>query len=108
MKYALYLGCTIPARSRNYELSARKVAETVGVEFVDIEEFVCCGFPMKASDLRAAEVMGRDIAGVDLVPADGEYAVIEVNSAPEFEGFERASGLNVAREILRYARFRCR
>jgi heterodisulfide reductase subunit B len=58
MKYALYLGCTIPARSRNYELSARKVAETVDVKFVDIEEFVCCGFPIKASDLRAAEVMG--------------------------------------------------
>jgi heterodisulfide reductase subunit B len=58
MKYALYLGCTIPARSRNYELSARKVAETVGVEFVDVEKFVCCGFPMKASELRAAEVMG--------------------------------------------------
>ncbi len=58
MKYALYLGCTIPARSRNYELSARKVAETVGVEFVDVEEFVCCGFPMKASDIKAAEVMG--------------------------------------------------
>lgn len=58
MKYALYLGCTIPARSRNYELSARKVAEMVGVEFADIEEFVCCGFPMKASDLMAAEVMG--------------------------------------------------
>ena len=57
MRYALYLGCTIPARSRNYEMSARKVAETVGVEFVDIEGFVCCGFPLKASDLRAAEVM---------------------------------------------------
>ena len=57
MRYALYLGCTIPARSRNYEMSARKVAETVGVEFVDIEGFVCCGFPLKASDLMAAEVM---------------------------------------------------
>jgi len=57
MRYALYLGCTIPARSRNYEMSARKVAGTVGVEFVDIEGFVCCGFPLKASDLRAAEVM---------------------------------------------------
>jgi len=57
MRYAFYLGCTIPARSRNYELSARKVAETLGVEFVDVKEFVCCGFPMKASDIKAAEVM---------------------------------------------------
>ena len=57
MKYAFYLGCTIPARSRNYEMSARMVGQTVGVDFVDVDEFVCCGFPMKGSDLKAAEVM---------------------------------------------------
>lgn len=56
--------------------------------------------------LRATEVMGLDIAGVDLVE-DGEgYSVIEINSAPGFQGFERATGVNVAREILRYAAFR--
>lgn len=58
MKYAFYLGCTIPARSRNYELSARKVAEKLGIELVDIEEFICCGFPIKTSDKGASEVMG--------------------------------------------------
>jgi len=47
MKYALFLGCTIPARSRQYELSARKVAQKLGVELADVEEFVCCGFPSK-------------------------------------------------------------
>jgi heterodisulfide reductase subunit B len=58
MKYALFLGCTIPARSRNYELSARKVAERLGMELVDVAEFVCCGFPIKASDQRASETLG--------------------------------------------------
>jgi heterodisulfide reductase subunit B len=58
MKYAFFLGCTIPARSRNYELSARKVAEKLGIEFVDVDEFMCCGFPIKASDHKAAEIMG--------------------------------------------------
>jgi heterodisulfide reductase subunit B len=57
MKFALFLGCTIPARSRNYELSARKVAEKVGIELVDLEASICCGFPMKAIDERAAQVM---------------------------------------------------
>jgi heterodisulfide reductase subunit B2 len=56
-KYALFLGCTIPARSRNYELSARNVAEKVGIELVDLEESICCGFPMKAIDERSAQVM---------------------------------------------------
>jgi len=51
MKYALFLGCTIPARARNYELSARKVAEKLGIELIDIEKFMCCGFPIKAGDI---------------------------------------------------------
>jgi len=34
------------------------------------------------------------------------YSVIEVNSGPGFEGFEKATGINVAAEILRYTRFR--
>ncbi|MCJ7593288.1 MAG: CoB--CoM heterodisulfide reductase iron-sulfur subunit B family protein [Desulfobacterales bacterium] len=58
MKYALFLGCTIPARSRNYELSARKVAGKLGIELVDIEKFICCGFPIKSADLRSAMILG--------------------------------------------------
>jgi len=58
MKYALFLGCTIPARSRNYELSARKVAERLGIQFIDVEDFICCGFPMKNIDQRSSEVLG--------------------------------------------------
>lgn len=56
--------------------------------------------------LRAGEVMGLDIAGVDLIEGEDGHLVIEVNSAPGFEGFERATGANVAGEVLRYARFR--
>jgi heterodisulfide reductase subunit B len=58
LRYAFFLGCTIPARSRNYELSARKVAEKLAIDLVDVEEFVCCGFPIKTGDRRSAEIMG--------------------------------------------------
>jgi len=58
MKYALFLGCTIPARARNYEVSARGVASRLGIEFVDIKDFVCCGFPMRGIDRRSAWLMG--------------------------------------------------
>ena len=58
MKYAFFLGCTIPARSRNYELSARKVAGELGIELLGVEDFMCCGFPMKVSDYTSAQVMG--------------------------------------------------
>jgi heterodisulfide reductase subunit B2 len=58
LRYALFLGCTIPARARNYELSARKVAARLGIELVDLPEFVCCGFPVKSADRKKSEVMG--------------------------------------------------
>ncbi len=50
MKYSLFLGCTIPVRAQHYELSARKVAEKLGIEFVDLEDFSCCGYPLKSTD----------------------------------------------------------
>jgi heterodisulfide reductase subunit B len=57
MKYSLFLGCTIPARSRNYELSARAIVSRLGIECVDIEDFSCCGFPLEASDERGAMLL---------------------------------------------------
>ncbi len=57
MKYSLFLGCTIPARSRNYELSARKVAEKLGMELIDTDRFICCGFPVKSSDMKSALIL---------------------------------------------------
>jgi heterodisulfide reductase subunit B len=54
MKFALFLGCTIPARLPQYETSSRKVLETFGVEVVDIREFNCCGYPIRNTDYKAA------------------------------------------------------
>ena len=47
-QYALYPGCTVPVRALNYEVSARKVAEKLGVHFSDIPDFSCCGYPIKS------------------------------------------------------------
>jgi heterodisulfide reductase subunit B len=57
MKYAFFLGCTIPARARNYELSARKVAEKLGIELIEVERFMCCGFPIKGADIGASNLL---------------------------------------------------
>jgi heterodisulfide reductase subunit B len=63
MKYAFFLGCTIPARSVNYEVSTRKIAEKLGIELVDLPEFGCCGFPVKSVDYFATLLMAaRNIA----------------------------------------------
>ena len=54
MRYALFLGCTIPARLPQYESSARAVLEGLGVELTDIREFNCCGYPLRNTDHTAA------------------------------------------------------
>ena len=57
MRLALYLGCTVPVRAMNYEMSARQTAERLGIEFVDIDGFSCCGYPTKALSWEAALLM---------------------------------------------------
>lgn len=75
MRYALYLGCTAPVRAMNYELAARNTASRLGIELVDINDFGCCGFPLKsvhhktalflsARNLALAEEQGLDICAL--------------------------------------------
>ncbi|MBW1800450.1 MAG: disulfide reductase [Deltaproteobacteria bacterium] len=71
-RYAFFLGCHIPARVEQYEISARAVLNGFGVELVDIPEFKCCGYPLRnidreafvfssAYNLAVAESAGLDI-----------------------------------------------
>jgi heterodisulfide reductase subunit B len=52
MKFALFIGCTIPRRVQHYELSARAVIGKLGIDVVDIRDFNCCGYPLKNSDFK--------------------------------------------------------
>lgn len=54
MKFALFLGCTIPARLPQYESSSTSVLAKLGVELVNIKEFNCCGYPMRNISFKAA------------------------------------------------------
>ena len=46
LDYLLFLGCVIPYRISSYEISARKVAEKLGMKLVEMPEFNCCGLPL--------------------------------------------------------------
>lgn len=62
-EYAFFLGCTVPVRALNYEISARRVADAFGIKLVDLEDFMCCGFTIKSIDQRAALLMAaRNLA----------------------------------------------
>jgi len=53
--YALFLGCTIPARQPNYELSARKALAKLGIKLVDLDNLTCCcPPPVQSVDLETS------------------------------------------------------
>jgi ribosomal protein S6--L-glutamate ligase len=52
--------------------------------------------------VRAAQIMGLKVAGVDLLEGDAGPLVMEVNSSPGLEGIETATKLDVAGAIVDY------
>lgn len=65
MKYALFLGCTL-ARARHYEMAVSKVAERLGIELVYLDDFACCGYPVKSIDfLSATSLTARNLAAAE-------------------------------------------
>jgi heterodisulfide reductase subunit B len=56
-EYALFLGCTVPVRALNYEMSARKIADAFGIKLIDLDDFTCCGFTLKSINYNASLIM---------------------------------------------------
>jgi ribosomal protein S6--L-glutamate ligase len=50
--------------------------------------------------VRAAQIMGLRVAGVDMLEGNDGPLVMEVNSSPGLEGIEQATGLDVAGAII--------
>jgi heterodisulfide reductase subunit B len=69
MKAAYFLGCNVALRTYEYDAATRRVAEKLGIELLDSDDFVCCGYPagpkdhttfiaLAAQNLVAAEELG--------------------------------------------------
>lgn len=56
----------------------------------------------EATAVRAAQIVGLQIAGVDMLEGNDGPQVMEVNSSPGLEGIERATGADIAGEIIDY------
>ncbi|MDF1758140.1 MAG: 30S ribosomal protein S6--L-glutamate ligase [Legionellaceae bacterium] len=50
--------------------------------------------------VKAAKIMGLNMAGVDLLRSDRGPLVLEINSSPGLEGIEKASKIDVAGKII--------
>lgn len=56
----------------------------------------------RALAVKAAKVMGLDVAGVDIIRSEKGPLVLEVNSSPGLEGIESATQKDVASQIIAY------
>lgn len=72
MKYAFFEGCNIPIRIQQYSQAMQAVVEQFGVTLEKIDDFNCCGYPVRNVDETAyilpsvrnmaiAESRGQDI-----------------------------------------------
>lgn len=68
-----------------------------GAAIVDLDE------DYRRTAIQATQVMGLQVAGVDLLESHEGPKVMEINSSPGFEGLEKATRLDIAQTILDYA-----
>jgi len=75
----------------NYHLGAKAYVKDLTRE---IEEIA----------IKSKEILGLQIAGVDMIISNGSVYVIEVNYSPGFRGFEKVTKIDVATKIMDYVK----
>jgi ribosomal protein S6--L-glutamate ligase len=56
----------------------------------------------RSTAIRAARSMGLNVCGVDMLRSNHGPVVMEVNSSPGLEGVEKATGIDIAGEIIKF------
>jgi len=79
----------------NYHLGAKAYAKDITREIKEIA-------------IKSKEVLGLQIAGVDMIATKDCCYVIEVNYSPGFRGFEKVTKIDVATEMMAYVRDKLR
>jgi len=54
--------------------------------------------------VKTAEAIGGEFLAIDLFEENGAYLVNEVNGVPEFKGFMKATGIDVAEKLAEYVK----
>ncbi|UCF83024.1 MAG: CoB--CoM heterodisulfide reductase iron-sulfur subunit B family protein [Desulfobacteraceae bacterium] len=112
-KFAIFLGCNIPVRLKQYETASRAVLGKLSVELVDIPEFNCCGYPLRNIDRKAFVLSSaRNLAlaerqGLDMLTlCQCGYGTLRMadHLMKEDASLRREINAILAREGLRYQR----
>ncbi|RMF34360.1 MAG: disulfide reductase, partial [Chloroflexi bacterium] len=77
MKYGYYPGCSLERNAIAYHQSAMAVAAPLGIEFVEVEDWNCCGATeyITVDLLGAHALVGRNLALAAQQPGNGHQLV---------------------------------
>ncbi len=53
MKFVIQRCCNTPIFLKQYESSTNAVLKSLGIEFVEIEDLNCCGYPLRNFNFKA-------------------------------------------------------
>jgi ribosomal protein S6--L-glutamate ligase len=81
------------AAGQEFRSNVHRGGSTMAVELEDRYE---------RTAVRAAQILGLQVAGVDMLEGKEGPVIMEVNSSPGLEGIEGATGVDVAGEIVRH------
>ena len=82
--FSYFPGCSLLTTNRSYDISARAVAEAIGLELIELDDWNCCGataymainekrsFVLSARNLAIAEKDGRELVTI----CNGCYVVL--------------------------------
>lgn len=54
------------------------------------------------SALKIAKILEVDFVGIDVLLSQGKHYFLEANLAPQFKGFTKVTGINVAKKIVAF------
>jgi len=80
-------------RARGWKTNVSQGAKPVATKLLAEQEELA---------IRAANIMGCEVAGVDILESKNGRYITEINSQPGFRGLQSVSQVNIAEEIARY------
>lgn len=81
------------AKAGEFRSNIHRGASSEKIELTEEEKYIA---------LKATEIMGLKIAGVDMLQSNEGPIVLEVNASPGLEGIESTSGVDVAKCIIEF------
>lgn len=113
MRIPVYWGCIIPNSQYAYEMSVREVSPKLGIELIELEDFSCCGLPMRSVNAYASLYLAmRNLAiaedtGINdlLVPCTGCHLSFSeaTNFLKQDEGLRKKIHSLLAEEGLKFS-----